>query len=425
MRVAETLTASTAGISDANGKTRADNGDAGFAYTYRWLQAGTPDSPIDGATSSTYRPNSDDQGETLKVEVTFKDDDGFTETVTSDATAAVAAAVTVAAACTGGRDVWSSTLTVGESSGGTARGYASVFGSLSGTRFTIDSAEYDVKALTITLSDGALVFTVARFDVSNHTLLPTAHTLCLGTETFDLADAASPSIISLGARYEWTNSGLEDDWVKGSKIGVKLVFNDEVAPAVESAEVDGTELVITFDEDLAAAGNLANDAFAVKRTREGTEGPATLSATAPVISGKTVTLTLASAILETDTGVKVSYTKPTSGTDNKLKDAADNEVANIMNQAVDNNTDTTAPRVTSIVRNTPATSPTNANSVTWRITFSEAVKDVGTGTVNRHHGSPSVGGSVAGQQYRAVCRGPAIPGSTCGLRPATTTMTAR
>ena len=38
--------------------------------------------------------------------------------------------------------------------------------------------------------------------------------------------------------------------------------------------------------------------------------------------------------------------------------------------------DTTAPRVTSIVRQTPTSSPTNANSLTWRVTFSEAVSNV-------------------------------------------------
>ena len=42
----------------------------------------------------------------------------------------------------------------------------------------------------------------------------------------------------------------------------------------------------------------------------------------------------------------------------------------------DETVDTTAPRVTSIVRQTPASSPTNANSLTWRVTFSEAVSNV-------------------------------------------------
>ena len=39
--------------------------------------------------------------------------------------------------------------------------------------------------------------------------------------------------------------------------------------------------------------------------------------------------------------------------------------------------DTTAPRVTSIERSTPTTSPTNADTLTWRVTFNEDVKDVG------------------------------------------------
>ena len=38
--------------------------------------------------------------------------------------------------------------------------------------------------------------------------------------------------------------------------------------------------------------------------------------------------------------------------------------------------DTTAPRVASIVRQTPTSSPTNADSLTWRVTFSEDVKNV-------------------------------------------------
>ena len=38
--------------------------------------------------------------------------------------------------------------------------------------------------------------------------------------------------------------------------------------------------------------------------------------------------------------------------------------------------DTTAPRVASIVRETPTSSPTNADSLTWRVTFSEAVLNV-------------------------------------------------
>ena len=123
-----------------------------------------------------------------------------------------------------------------------------------------------------------------------------------------------------------------------------------------SAAANGTSLVITFDENLAAAASLANSAFTVvKKTSGVTETPVTLSTTvAPVISGRTVTLTLATALVSTDTNVKVSYTKPTSGSNNKLVDATGNETATFTDQPVTNNTpdtDTTAPAFESAAAN--------------------------------------------------------------------------
>ena len=38
--------------------------------------------------------------------------------------------------------------------------------------------------------------------------------------------------------------------------------------------------------------------------------------------------------------------------------------------------DTTAPRIASITRSSPTSSPTNSDSVTWRVTFNETVKNV-------------------------------------------------
>ena len=98
---------------------------------------------------------------------------------------------------------------------------------------------------------------------------------------------------------------------------------DTTAPAFASAAANGAALVITFDEDLAAAASLANSAFTVKKTASGgSEATVALSTTvAPVISGTTVTLTLDTALVSTDGSVKVTYTKPTTGSANKLVDA--------------------------------------------------------------------------------------------------------
>ena len=56
----------------------------------------------------------------------------------------------------------------------------------------------------------------------------------------------------------------------------------------------------------------------------------------PSINGATVTLTLESAVLSSDTDVKVSYEKPTTGSNNKLQDSSGNEVANFSSQQVTN-----------------------------------------------------------------------------------------
>ena len=86
-QVGQTLTADTSGISDVDGL---DN----VSYSYQWLSS--RDTEIDGATSSTYTFQSSDNGKLIKVRVTFTDDAGYDESLTSEATVAVAAAVPTA-----------------------------------------------------------------------------------------------------------------------------------------------------------------------------------------------------------------------------------------------------------------------------------------------------------------------------------------
>ena len=81
-QVGEELSASTSGISDADGLD-----DASFGY--QWMRA---DADIGGATGSTYTPVAADEGERLKVRVSFTDDAGNEESLTSAATDAVTAA---------------------------------------------------------------------------------------------------------------------------------------------------------------------------------------------------------------------------------------------------------------------------------------------------------------------------------------------
>ena len=81
----ETLTADTSGITDADGLTNA-------SFTYQWVSNdGSADADIQDATDSTYPLSDDDTGKTVKVRVTFTDDAGNGEALTSEATAAVIA----------------------------------------------------------------------------------------------------------------------------------------------------------------------------------------------------------------------------------------------------------------------------------------------------------------------------------------------
>ena len=88
-QVGQTLTASTTGIADANGLTTP-------TYTYQWIRVNGTEADIAGENSSTYILVDADLGTTLKVRVTFADDLGHTETLTSAATATVVAAATAA-----------------------------------------------------------------------------------------------------------------------------------------------------------------------------------------------------------------------------------------------------------------------------------------------------------------------------------------
>ena len=79
-QVGETLTTDTSGISDADGLS-------GATFTHQWIRNdGTTDADISGATGATYTLLADDEGKTIKVRVTFTDDAGNEESLTSEPT---------------------------------------------------------------------------------------------------------------------------------------------------------------------------------------------------------------------------------------------------------------------------------------------------------------------------------------------------
>ena len=78
-QVGETLTADTSGIADADGLTN-------VSYSYQWISNdGSSDTNITDATGKTHTLVDDDAGKAVKVRVSFTDDTGYAETLTSAA----------------------------------------------------------------------------------------------------------------------------------------------------------------------------------------------------------------------------------------------------------------------------------------------------------------------------------------------------
>ena len=88
--VGQTLTAGTTAIMDADGLTTVQ---AIGLYKFQWIRVATDNSETNIASATvTYTLVAADQGTTIKVTVSFTDDASNAETLTSAATAAVAAA---------------------------------------------------------------------------------------------------------------------------------------------------------------------------------------------------------------------------------------------------------------------------------------------------------------------------------------------
>ena len=215
----QTLSAGTAGISDANGTTKAEAGDAGYAYAYQWqrVDADGSSNPMDivGATQSTYTVISADVGSKIRVQVNFTDDAGFAEgPLTSNA---LPAAGTVT--CDG---VWCATLTA-QDTGNNNRGCANSSAAsactdtahLSEDEFAHAASNYSVASVNLK-SDGQLrLFVDPNIGVGIRSLV-----LHVGSATFAFEDATERT----GRSRYWDSSGLS--WSIDDAVELKLTEPD-------------------------------------------------------------------------------------------------------------------------------------------------------------------------------------------------------
>ena len=347
VQVGQTLAASTTGITDPDGTTNA-------AYSYQWIaNDGTSDSDIADATASAYTLVAGDAGKMIKVRVTFTDDAGNEEILTSAATAAVAAAVpgvpgilSVSVNDTGKLDVsWDAP----DSNGGSAvTGYK--------VQWKEAADSWDTPA-----------------EVSETTVTGTSHTVT------GLTDGMGYTFRVFAVNSAGDSSASDD--ASGTP-------RETTAPTVSSATVDGATLTVTFSEGLTETPLPAVTTFTanVGDNRRGVDSVA--------ISGSTVTLTLASAVTSTD-AVSVVYTVPSDAAAARLKDLSDNPAGSFTGQAVTNNTAAAQPLLTASIHDEPS-SHDGQSEFTFELQFSEEPKSGFSYTTMRDHVFTVTGGSVTG-----------------------------
>ena len=337
------LTAVTSDIEDVDGLPA--------TFTYQWVRVATDSTATDLGTNSTHTVSSSDVGNTIKVYVRFTDLAGNSEgPLPSEATAAV---VPAAGPCPAGND-WCTTMTVGTfESSGTSYGFlVDFYGQLDETTFDYGRS-FNVEEITISEPSGP---TDDRIYVTLDADVPLGTVFNLGGTKFT-ANAGSRS----GSGTHTWNRPANFAWIDGQEVRVSA----NLAPAPESATVDGTTLVLTHSEDLDTGSVPAAGAYTVRVDGNGTT-PSSVS-----VGTKTVTLTLATPVIDGQV-VKVSYDMPSS---NRLQDVSGLEAPDLNNFTVTNNTET------------GNSAPTFTDGETTSRSFDETIGDA-TATTATNIGEP-------------------------------------
>ena len=202
LEVGETLTADTSDIAD-------DDGLDDVSYVYQWVSGdGTSDTDIAGAAGSTYTLDLADEGKRVKVRVSFADDMGNFEELTSAETVPVEAA-------SGGSLVWSATMTAAPVY--VDHGYSDFEGfrngSLTAKTFDLDDAMYAVKVIEAS----------GWFYIGFDKEIPVAFTLDVGGTRLDSSDASFESY-SYAKIFRWQNVGI--DWDDGVTVWLAMYSAD-------------------------------------------------------------------------------------------------------------------------------------------------------------------------------------------------------
>ena len=232
--------------------------------------------------------------------------------------------------------IWAACLTIGKSGAGIVRdyGYSTRGGDLSDKHFDYRGVEgVEVTQLTQRINSRFLTFLLGTY-------LPGSNELVLSIGEVELELQADGSDL----RLSWALSTNAVTWTDaniGDVIPVSLRFKtapqDLTPPTLQSATVDGAELVLTYDERLhAQSGSVEEGAFTVRAN-----GASVNFAASDAVSrdGDRVILKLAEAVGSNDR-VTVSYRRPHSTTladiKQRIRDLSHNLAASFSDFEVEN-----------------------------------------------------------------------------------------
>ena len=301
VQVGETLTADTSGIADADGLTN-------VTYSYQWIGSdGSADTDITGATGSSYTLVDADEGQAIKVEVTFADDAGNGESLTSGATATVAArpnspatgAPTISGTAQVGETLTAYTSGIADADGLTNVSYSyqwvrndgstdtDVQDATGSTHTLVDADEGQTIKVEVTFADDAgngesltsgATATVAARPNTPATGAPTiSGTTQVGemltASTSGIADA--DGLTNVAYSYQWVRNDGSSDTDIGNATGGTYAL-------VDADEGQAIKVKVSFTDDAGNEESLASGATATVAARPNT--PAT---GAPTISGTT------------------------------------------------------------------------------------------------------------------------------------------
>ena len=316
-QVGKTLTASTSGIADADGLNNA-------RFAYRWVaNDGASDTDIAGATDSTYTLVDADEGGPIKVRVSFTDDAGHEEALTSAATATVEARPNSPAT---GQPTILGTARVGETLTASTSGIADTDG-LSGVAYSYqwlaDGAEITgATAVTYTLTDSeegrTIQVTVSFTDDADHEEELTSKATGTVVARPNRPATGQPTIsgtAEVGETLTADTSGIDDaDGLSGVTYGYQWVADDaNIAGAntktytlTDGEEGKTVQVTVSFTDDAGHAETATSAATGTVEGRPNSPATGALAINGTVQVGETLTADT-SGISDSDGLTNASY----------------------------------------------------------------------------------------------------------------------